>query len=183
MSDKPTSKSCTKWIEAAPVRDVIIEETTTSNIYWDVSFEFEFSKYTEEDSRLSHALIMRRENDGSAVGLIDSWAPRGVFGPDDLSGCDESAVKDFLGFRTKTAWMYQAVHCAPLDEFDARILDRRAGESVVCVWRFYHDEDNDLVLGQRIVLTGGYANYSRRPLLPDVEGEISEREETSRSSA
>lgn len=183
MIEKATSKSCAKWIEEAPVREVIVEETTTSHIYWDSGFKFDFSKYTAEDKRLSHALVRVIEEDGRVVGLIESWSPRKVFAPDKLRGCDQTNVIDFLECETKNAWMYQAVHCEPLDDSDAGLLDRPSGDRVICVWRYYHDQDDDLVLGQRFVVTGGYAAYYRRPLLSYDEEEIEEREQTSWSSA
>lgn len=183
MIEKTNSRAPTKWIETASVREQIIEETTTSHIYWDVAFEFQFSKYTEEECRISHGLFRMKEDDGDAVGLVESWAPRNVFAPDQLERCGESHVRDFLGFQAEHAWTYQAVQCAPLDESDATLLERRPGQPVVCVWRYYYDHDDDLLLAQRFVLTGGFASYSRRPLLPDGEGEIKEHEETSRSPA
>jgi hypothetical protein len=178
MSRQATSKSSATWIEAAPVREVIIEETTTSNIYWDVGSEFEFSKYTEEDARLSHALFRMRADDGDAVGLIEFWAPRKVFDPDELGRAPDSRIHDLLGFQAEHAWAYEAVQCAPLDESDARLLEHSPGKSVVCIWRYYYDQDDDLLLGQRFVLTDGYAGFFRRPLLPVNDGEIKVCEET-----
>ncbi|MGH2812645.1 MAG: hypothetical protein ACRDI1_08045 [Actinomycetota bacterium] len=182
MSERATSTARPKSIEEAPVRETIIEETTTTHIYWDVGCEFEFCKYTEDDSRLSHTLIRTRDASGEAVALIESWAPRTVLEPDQLHGLPERAIKEFLGHRSKQAWVYQAVRCAPLEASDARTLERGAGEPAVCIWRYYHDHDDDLLLAQRYVLAGGYAGYFRMPF-PGGHGEIKAREEIPGSSA
>jgi hypothetical protein len=169
-----TSISPPKSIEEGTVRESILEETTTTNIYWDVGFEFEFTKYTEEDARVSHSLV-RMGADGEAVALIESWAPAKVFAPDELTSLSGVDIADFLGDHARQAWMHQAVLCASLDERDAHHLGREEGIGVVCVWRYYHDHDDDLILGQRFVLAEGYASFTRTPL-QSCRGRIKSRE-------